>query len=224
VRHHRHAMGTADTGRRSFVPALGAGVLTPLYDLTAGLLGFGRSFRAGVARLADVRAGESVLDLGCGTGTLLAALLAARPEAVYAGVDPDPRVLAAARRRLAGRDVELIEGYAEDLPFASQRFDVVVSTLAFHHIPDGAKRTAVREVRRVLRPSGRFLLVDLGPPRSLVGRAVLHLASLVHSRGNMRPNLAGELPTMLAEAGFDVREVRPPHRGARFLLVRPTLA
>jgi ubiquinone/menaquinone biosynthesis C-methylase UbiE len=207
--------------RHSFVPALGAGAATPLYDLTAGLLGFGRTFRAGVARLADVRAGQSVLDLGCGTGTLLAALLAACPEAVYAGVDPDPRVLAAARRRLAGRDVELVEGYAEDLPFASQRFDVVVSTLAFHHIPEAAKRTAVREVRRVLRPSGRFLLVDLGPPRTRVGRTVLRLASLVHSRGNMRPNLAGELPGLLTEAGFDVREIRPPHRGARFLLAVP---
>jgi len=78
-------------GGSAFAPALAYSVLTPLYDLALEVLGFGRSFKAAVAELADVQPGEAVLDLGCGTGTLLQAFLAGRPDARFTGIDPDPR-------------------------------------------------------------------------------------------------------------------------------------
>ena len=121
------------------------------------VLGFGRSFTTAVAELADVKPGEAVIDLGCGTGTLLEALLARQPNARFTGIDPDPQVLAMARRRLQRTAVaaELIQGYAQQLPFPNAAFDLVVSTLTFHHLPDPAKVAALREVRRVLAPRGR---------------------------------------------------------------------
>jgi SAM-dependent methyltransferase len=88
-----------EAGRSAFTLPLAYSVLTPVYDLALEVLGFGRSFKAAVAELADVEPGEAVLDLGCGTGTLLQALLARRPDARFTGLDPDPRVLAMARRR-----------------------------------------------------------------------------------------------------------------------------
>jgi len=96
-----------------------------------------------VARVADVAAGEDVLDLGCGTGTLLQALITAQPRAHYVGVDPDPRVLGVARRRLGrhANTVRLVEGYGTELPFGDDRFDLVVSTLVFHHLPPQAPWT-----------------------------------------------------------------------------------
>lgn len=206
-----------------FTPALAYSVLTPVYDVALEVLGFGRAFKAAVAELTDVQPGEAVLDLGCGTGTLLQALVARQSDARFTGIDPDPRVLALARRRLrrSARRVELVEGYAQDLPFPNEAFDQVVSTLIFHHLPDPVKVAALREVRRVVVPHGRFLLVDFGTPPSRVAQVLLDIGSLFDGRENMRANLAGELPAMVAAAGFDVGEVSRPHRGVRHLLARP---
>lgn len=208
----------------SYQPALAFRLLTPLYDGALELVGFGAAFKRHVAALLHVRPLEAVLDLGCGTGTLLAALVDAQPEAMYAGVDPDPAVLAIARRRLANRAtrVQLVQGYAEDLPFPDGRFDAVVSTLVFHHLPDDAKRQALAEVRRVLRAEGRFLLVDLGRPESTIARAVLGIGSLFDGRAHTRANRAGKLPAMLHAAGFVVGEAATPYRTVRYLLARPT--
>jgi SAM-dependent methyltransferase len=154
---------------------------------------------------------------------LLRALITQQPAAHYVGLDPDPRILAIARRGLSGldQDLEVVNGYAQDLSFGDDRFDLVVSTLVFHHMPDRAKRAALREVTRVLRPTGRFLLVDFGQPATWMSRALLMIGSLFDGRRNMRANLAGELPVMLSDAELDVTELRPPFRGVRYLLARP---
>ena len=86
--------------RSTFIPALAFPVLTPVDDIALDVLGFGRSFKAAVAELAEVKRGETVLNMGCGTGTLLQALVARQPEARFTWIDPDPQVLAIARRRL----------------------------------------------------------------------------------------------------------------------------
>ena len=203
-------LASGPTARRSpFTSALAYSVLTPVYDLALEVLGVGRSFKAAVAELAAVAPGEAVLDLGCGTGTLLRALVAGQSEGRFTGIDPDPLVLAIARRRLqfSTPSVELVEGYAQDLPFPHEAFELVISTLIFHHLPDPVKLAALAEVRRVLAPHGRFLLVDFGAPPTRTARVLLTLGSLFDGRDNMRANLAGELPDMLAAAGFEVAEV-----------------
>ena len=210
--------GPGDVGARSFKPALAFRVLTPLYDTVLELLGLGRAFHREVARLAQVQPGEMVLDLGCGTGTLLETLLASRPDANYVGVDPDPHVLAIARGKLRRLPtVQLLTGYGNHLPVADRAFDIVVSTLTFHHLTDSAKRSTLVEVRRVLRPAGRFVLIDFGRPTSLVATVLLTVGSLFDGRANMRANLTGELPTLLHQAGFDVAELRSPRRGVHYL-------
>ena len=210
---------------RSFKPALAFRVLTPLYDTVLELLGLGRAFHAEVARLAEVQPGEMVLDLGCGTGSLLDALLTARADASYVGVDPDPQVLAIARGKLQQRlpSVQLLTGYGDHLPVADRAFDVVVSTLTFHHLSDAHKQSTLVEVRRVLRPAGRFLLVDFGLPTSRAAKVLLTVGSLFDGRANMRANLTGELPALLHDAGFEVGELRPPRRGVHYLQARLAL-
>lgn len=204
-------------------PALGFAVLTPLYDVVVALLGFGTKFQANVAREAALEPGERVLDLGCGTGTLLAQLVAAQPQAQLTGVDPDPAVLARAARRLAGAPVPvtLLRAGAQALPLPEDSVDVVVSTLVFHHLPDPVKDAAVAEVRRVLTQGGRFLLVDFGPARDALTGALVRLGSLFDGRANMRAQLAGELPALLARHGFTVSAARPPGRAVHHLLAVP---
>ena len=209
---------------RSYKPALAYRVLTPLYDGAVELAGFGSAFKRHVAALLHVQPAEAVLDLGCGTGTLLAALVDSEPAASYVGVDPDPEVLAIARRRLAGTNgqVELATAYAQDLPFPDAHFDAVVSTLVFHHLPDDVKGQTLTEVRRVLRSDGRFLLVDVGRPQSRLGQVLLGLGSLFDGRANTRANRAGELPVMVQGAGFAVTEAATPYRAMLYLRARPS--
>jgi ubiquinone/menaquinone biosynthesis C-methylase UbiE len=101
-------------------------------------------------------AGE-VLEIGLGTGRNLPHY---RGDVRLTGVELSPAMLevARARARELGREVDLRVGDAQALEFPDQSFDTVVCTLSLCTIPDD--RTAVAEVRRVLRPSGRFLMLE----------------------------------------------------------------
>ncbi len=204
---------------RAFRPALAFHALTPLYDRANDLLGFGRPFIMRVIHALALTGTEALLDVGCGTGTLLAELGRRYPISTLNGVDADPRVLArtAAKLRAAGVHAGLAQAFAQSLPFPDASFDLVVSTLIFHHLGTPVKRAALGEIRRVLRPGGRFLLADFGRPQSVLQWALLSAGRLFDGIENTRANLRGQLPLMLVEAGFQVAEVAPRYRGVQFL-------
>ncbi len=138
-----------------------------LYDLVAWLFLLGReqAFRERTLDLALLRAGESVLDGGCGTGTLaLAANARVGPSGTVFGIDASPEMIARAGRKAqkAGVQVVFQNAVIEALPFPDAHFDVVLSTLMLHHLPRPARALGAREVRRVLKSGGRVLAVDFG--------------------------------------------------------------
>jgi ubiquinone/menaquinone biosynthesis C-methylase UbiE len=106
---------------------------------------------------AGERARGDVLDVAAGTGLNLPFYAA---DLKVTGVDLSPAMLDIARQRAAdlGRDVDLREGDAHHLPFEDESFDTVVCTLSLCNIPDLDQATS--EMRRVLRPGGRLVLVD----------------------------------------------------------------
>ncbi len=101
----------------------------------------------------DVKSGESVLDVACGTGN--ATIPAAQAGARATGLDLTPKLLAAGKARAdaAGVEIEWVEGDAEALPFEDDSFDIVVSTFGCMFAPDHARAAA--EIARVTRPGGR---------------------------------------------------------------------
>jgi ubiquinone/menaquinone biosynthesis C-methylase UbiE len=103
------------------------------------------------------RARGDVLEVAVGTGLNLRLY---PPEARLTGVDLSPEMLVLARSRAneIGRAIELKEADVADLPFDDNTFDTVVSTLAMCAVPD--ERAGIAEIRRVLRPGGRLLLLD----------------------------------------------------------------
>src|SRR5262245_5903966 len=114
-------------------------------------------------RLSRIAEGESVLDVGCGTGTL-AILAKQRVGAAgsVSGIDPSPEMIARATRKAQrrGADVAFQTATAQALPFPDGRFDLVLSTLMLHHLARSARAECLAEIRRVLVPGGRLLVVD----------------------------------------------------------------
>ncbi|MGH7678389.1 MAG: class I SAM-dependent methyltransferase [Gemmatimonadaceae bacterium] len=165
------------------------------YDWFVWLMTLGRErrFRERLLEPVRLKAGESVLDVGSGTGTL--AIVAKRqvgPTGVVHGVEPSPAMLARARHKAgkAGLDVRFVEGVAESLPFADARFDAVLSTVMLHHLGSAARPVAVAEMRRVLKPGGRLLVVDFAGAHGGKG-PLLHF----HRHGHVDPHVLTDLVT-----------------------------
>jgi ubiquinone/menaquinone biosynthesis C-methylase UbiE len=134
-----------------------------------------------------------VLDVGCGTGYLLARLAAGLPEAVeLEGLDPAQSMVEVAKSRaINDRRLRFQAGIAESLPFPDGSFDLVVTTTSFDHWAD--QRAGLAECARVLAPDGYFVLADQFSawlwPTMLVGR-----------RGRART--VSRANVLLREAGF----------------------
>jgi ubiquinone/menaquinone biosynthesis C-methylase UbiE len=174
------------------------------YDALAAAITLGRDrqLRERLVQLARIAAGESVLDVGCGTGTLaLAAKRAVGTEGSVVGVDasPDMVALATAKAARSRSDVTFRAAAAERLPFAGATFDVVLSTLMLHHLPAPLRRECVREARRVLEPGGRMLAVDFAAPS---GRR-RGVVSRFHRHGGVPLDA---ITALLRDAGFRIVE------------------
>lgn len=170
------------------------------YDVVAWLFMGGReqAFRQKTLDLAGVQAGESVLDVGCGTGTLaLAAKRRVGASGVVFGIDASPEMVARARRKAARVGVEIVfeKAAVEALPFPDSRFDVVLSTLMMHHLPRAVRRDAAREIRRVLKPGGRVLVADF----TVTSQQRRGLLAHLHRHGRAEPTGVAEV---LNQAGL----------------------
>ena len=129
--------------------------LAPEYD-TRWSFYIRATSRETIARLS-VQPSDNVLDIGCGTGAMLAQLAALFPDTLLYGVDASPEMLDVASQRLPST-VELKQGWAEELPYSDRKFDTVVSCSMLHHSrrPDAA----LTERLRVLRPNGTLVITD----------------------------------------------------------------
>ena len=135
---------------------------------------------------------SSILDLGCGTGALLAQIKERMPEASCAGLDLSEEMLAVARGRL-GTSAELTQGDSECLPYEDGRFEVVVCNDSFHHYVSPEK--VLKEVARVLSPGGVFLMGDTTAPAGL--RGAMNLLLPYSSGGDVRLYGGKELEKLL---------------------------
>ncbi len=174
------------TARRKRSDAFGATLHFPrLYDWLAAAHSLGANARVHERTLdvAGVATGEDVLDVCCGTGTLaLAAKRRVGPAGSTHGVDASEEMIARARAKSARADLPVTfdVAAAQALPFRDASFDVAACTLALHHLPEAARRRALEEMSRVVKPGGRIVIVEFGRARG--ARALLHPLALFHRR------------------------------------------
>ncbi len=155
--------------------------------------------------LAHIGENDRVLDVGCGTGTLLLQIKAQYPQAHLVSLDADAAVLTLAHEKLSrvGSDVTLVHGTSSALPFPNDTFDRVVSSLVFYHLVREEKIRSAQEIYRVLRPGGFFYLLDFGKPHT-VGMRLVTL--VMRHFEDTQDNYAGLLPVILTQAGFQTVE------------------
>lgn len=198
-----NAEGPRSQGER-YIPALAYRWLTPLYDPVVEWTTRERAFKTALLQQADLQSGARVLDLGCGTATLTLLAKAACPDADVGGLDGDPDILERARgkARRAGVVLSFDRALSHQMPYDDDSFDVVLSSLFFHHLTRDAKRATLREARRVLKPGGKLHVADWGKAANPLMRALFVLVQLLDGFKTTGDNVAGLLPAFMAEAGF----------------------
>ena len=190
--------------RQRYVPALRFDALTRAYDPIVAVTSREGAFKRRLLEHARIKDGEAVLDVACGTGTLAIEIKKANPKAKVSALDGDRAILQRARGKAkdAGVKIEFQRGMSNELPYDARSFDVVVSTLFFHHLTDEAKADTAEEIRRVLRLGGRVLIADWGRPQDPLMRMVFLPVQALDGFRNTASNVAGKLPEFLRDAGL----------------------
>lgn len=163
-------------------------------------------------RIAPLKSGMKVLDIGCGTGKQLASYQDMGGELF--GIDLSTQMLGVAKYNLVGK-AGLVNGDALRLPFRGATFDLVLASLFLHQLNTQERTFVLDEARRVLQPEGQLLLIDFHPAatNSMKGKLTYHAISILeffagreHFRNSRNFLDQGGIPRMAAEMGLNLRK------------------
>jgi SAM-dependent methyltransferase len=200
---------TTEMSTPSFTPALGRVAPARFFDFVVALTRE-RLWRALAAMYVAPRPDDTIADIGCGTGSLALLLSRVEPSARIVGVDPDPEVLAVARRKAtADPGVEWRVGMGDALvdSLGASSVDTVVSSLVLHQCPLPMKKAVLASMFAVLKPGGRLVIADYGLQRTTLMRLAFRIVQLADGKKDTQSNADGALPGLMSDVGFrDVRE------------------
>ncbi|WP_276368787.1 class I SAM-dependent methyltransferase [Chryseolinea sp. H1M3-3] len=185
----------------SYLPPAGKHWLLPLYDPLSRLFGID-AYRDRCLKQANLASHHYVLDVGCGTGSLMEAIVQGYPFECLFGVDPDDNALRFAVRKLRRTsNVQIKSGFADQLDFPDHFFHRVFSTFVFHHLTRQEQVRTLTEICRVLKPGGLFNLLDFD-----------HWNPHKHGRSNRSAHPSPAYAQLLKQCGFTLlRERKERH-------------
>jgi ubiquinone/menaquinone biosynthesis C-methylase UbiE len=183
--------------------------MVPSYDSYMRKITFGREriLRETTVKLAQVKPGDCILEVGCGTGTLtLAAKRQAGPSGKAFGIDVIPGMIEISQRKAAqaNEDITFQFGSIDDIPFSENQFDVVMCSFMIFHMSEETRRKGIAEIYRVLKPNGQLLVLDLALPTQPVQRAIAKMFF-----GSMLQHDLQELRPLMEASGFSDIEIAP---------------
>lgn len=194
--------------KNNFIPALVYDFLTPFYDLLSKAFTPEASFRNDLIEKASITDKANILDIGCGTGTLLIMIKRKYPDVIVKGLDGDERILRIAKKKAkrSGSKINFIQGLSFHLPDESNSFDQVFCTMMFHHLTTENKLRTLKEIYRVLKPKGELLFADFVKPHNVYSK----LVTAIFFRNNESvANVKGYIPSMIKNEGYiEVKEIK----------------
>jgi ubiquinone/menaquinone biosynthesis C-methylase UbiE len=179
------------------------------YDSYMRNITFGRErlLRDTTVRITQVKPGDCVLEVGCGTGTLtLAAKRQAGSTGKVFGIDLIPGMVEASQRKaaMANEEITFKEGSIAAIPFVENQFDVVMCSFMIFHMSDETRQKGMQEIFRVLKSNGRLFVLDLYLPEQPFQRSIAKLLF-----GFMFEHKMQELLPLMKETGFSDLELVP---------------
>jgi ubiquinone/menaquinone biosynthesis C-methylase UbiE len=202
-----------DQHHTAFTPALGSHQFTAYYDRVIAI--FTRERRWRMPMLAELapRDGETIVDIGSGTGTFALMVKQAAPGVRLVAVDPDPvvRDIAEAKASAANTTIEFVTamGGASIDGLEQGSVDKVVNSLVLHQCPIPAKKEILANALRLLKPGGRLLISDFGAQSTWLMRLLFNLVRIADGYEDTKANKDGRIPQLITEAGFErVQELR----------------
>lgn len=184
--------------KQKYIPAARIESITWIYDPFIKIL-FGKTFKK-IADYLPIQDNLQLLDIACGPGNLLLEINKKSPKAKITGLDIDPKILKIAAQKTKDiQNIKLVKASATELPFKDNSFDLVTSTLAFHHLDLKQKQKAFSEIKRILKPGGSFWLYDFSKPSSITGKI---LASFYKHLEEIEDNVNGKLLSLFKENHF----------------------
>lgn len=199
-----------------YIPALRFDALTRFYDPIVAITTRERTFKSLLVEQVALRPGHTVLDIGCGTGTLTLQLKRSCPTATVIGLDGDPRALEIARRkaREAALEIELREGMSWALDVPDGSVDRVTSSLLFHHLDADGKTRSFASIYLALASGGELHIADWGRAQDPLMRVAFLGVQLLDGFATTTDNVNGKLPEFIEAAGFarveETKRLRTP--------------
>lgn len=190
--------------KKQYLPALRFGLLTRFYDPLVRYTTKEFPFKRALIAQANLKSGQTILDLACGTGTLCIGIKKRFPDAKIFAVDIDEEILKMAIEKAHENRAEINfnQAMSDALPFPNEFFDQIFSTLSFHHLTHDGKIKTIREILRIIKPDGEFHLADYGLPINKSQKVLSNFVRIIDGDDTTLENLNGRLGLMLEENGF----------------------
>lgn len=191
-------------GEKGFIPALKYDWLTKIYDPLIQATMPEDKFKNALVNQASIAPNAYVLDFGCGSLTLSLMAKKKMPSAYIHAVDVDDKILkiAAEKQKISGEEIFIQRYEGRILPYPSQTFDRVISSLVFHHLDRDQKLNSLYEIFRVLKPGGELHIADWGKAKNGLMRSAFLMVQLLDGFKTTRDNVKGLLPQYMSRAGF----------------------